>query len=408
MPIRSFNAIRVAGLWPNRAFQSCKKRLSVGMFKWLSMPSIAWEKQWTSTTFGKTTFTVLMAAPLTEAPSLIAAQRLLFCTLYCCARTVMISRAKSSPFRDFTISCKRTRRCFISQSAVINLTTIASASPSHVVPSYMTETLWPDISPLIISSSSLVVSWSTIPSGEAPRIPEEWNQIPVSLTVFPVFKVKALIASSSLLTPHCTAFTLERSYSPRRRFRSEGVTRLAFRTLPKLLAVRRPLLAKCQAGLSRWPTVTLLIFNISSSSILDRQTKQSSCWSPLVWRNSSENIISSIVGIGSSLKAGGSGLSSQQRPVNLPYCLRSLYSCALSTCTGFLPKAVYFLGGGNISATAWAESDVFDFLFLHWHSTSVLLRLWMPCIKSAAAWLHLNAPLGHSHSVDLISCCSSK
>lgn len=232
----------------------------------------------------------------------------------------------------------------------------------------------------------------------------EWNQIPVSLTVFPVFKVKALIASSSLLTPHCTAFTLERSYSPRRRFRSEGVTRLAFRTLPKLLAVRRPLLAKCQAGLSRWPTVILLIFNISSSSILDRWTKQSSCcWSPLVWGNSSENIISSIVGIGSSLKAGGSGLSSQQRPVfKVVYlkCLRSLYSCALSTCTGFLPKAVYFLGGGNISATAWAESDVFDFLFLHWHSTSVLLRLWMPCIKSAAAWLHLNAPLGHSHSVD--------
>ena len=348
MPIRSFHTIQVAGLWPNRAFQSC------------------------------------------------------------CARTVMISRAKSSPFRDFTISCKRTRRCFISQSAVINLTTIGSASPSHVVPSYMTETLWPDISPLIISSSSLVVSWSTIPSGEAPRIPEEWNQIPVPLTVFPVFKVKALIASSSLLTPHCTAFTHERSYSPRRRFRSEGVTYLAFRTLPKLLAVRRPLLAKCQAGLSRWPTVTLLIFNISSSSILDRQTKQSSCWSPLVWRNSSENIISSIVGIDSSLKAGGSELSSQQRPVNLPYCLRSSYSCALSTCTGFLPKAVYFLGGGNISATAWAESDVFDFLFLHWHSTSVLLRLWMPCIKSAAAWLHLNAPLGHSQSDDLISCCSSK
>ena len=257
--------------------------------------------------------------------------------------------------------------------------------------------------------ASRAVSWSTIRSGEAPRISEEWNQIPVSLTVFPVFKVKALIASSSLLTPHCTAFTLERSYSPRRRFRSEGVTRLAFRTLPKLLAVRRPLLAKCQAGLSRWPTVILLIFNISSSSILNCRAKLSSCcWSPLVWRNSSENIISSIVGIGSSLKAGGSGLSSQQRLVNLPYCLRSSYSCALSTCTGFLPKAVYFLGEGNISATAWAESDVFNFLFLHWHSTSVLLRLWMPCIKSAAAWLHLNAPLGHSQSDNLISCCSSK
>ena len=52
-----------------------------------------------------------------------------------------------------------------------------------------------------------------IPSGEAPRIPEGWNQIPVSFTVFPV---------RSVLNHHCTAFTLDKSYSPRRRFRSEG------------------------------------------------------------------------------------------------------------------------------------------------------------------------------------------
>ena len=54
-----------------------------------------------------------------------------------------------------------------------------------------------------------------IPPGEAPRIPEGWNQIPVSFTVFPV---------RSVLNHHCTAFTLDKSYSPRRRFRSEGVS----------------------------------------------------------------------------------------------------------------------------------------------------------------------------------------
>ena len=63
-----------------------------------------------------------------------------------------------------------------------------------------------------ISSSRYYIIF---PSGEAPRIPEGWNQIPVSFTVFPV---------RSVLTCHCTAFTLDKSYSPRRRFRSEGVS----------------------------------------------------------------------------------------------------------------------------------------------------------------------------------------
>ena len=66
-----------------------------------------------------------------------------------------------------------------------------------------------------------------IPSGDAPRIPEEWNQIPVSFTSNPVLRMKALMASSSLFTPHCTAFTLDRSYSPRRCLTSEGVNSLA-------------------------------------------------------------------------------------------------------------------------------------------------------------------------------------
>lgn len=59
----------------------------------------------------------------------------------------------------------------------------------------------------------------------------------------------------------------------------EGVSEercLAFRTLPKLLAVRQLLLAKYQAGVSCWPTVIRLIFKMSSSSILDRRTRQSS------------------------------------------------------------------------------------------------------------------------------------
>ena len=119
-----------------------------------------------------------------------------------------------------------------------------------------------------------------------------------------VFKVKHwsflfLVYSQShcLYCLHCL-LTLERSYSPRRGFRSEGVSRLAFRTLPKPLAVRQPFLVQCQAGLSRWPTMISQILTMSSWCILDRRAEQSSCrWSSVVLRNSSENIVSSIVGI---------------------------------------------------------------------------------------------------------------
>ena len=71
------------------------------------------------------------------------------------------------------------------------------------------------------------VSSSTMSPGDAPRIPKEWNQLPVSVAVFPVLRVNALIASSSLSTPHCTALTLGKSYSPRSRFKSDGVTLIA-------------------------------------------------------------------------------------------------------------------------------------------------------------------------------------
>lgn len=169
---------------------------------------------------------------------------------------------------------------------------------------------------------------------------------------------------------------------------------------------RRPLHAKCQAGLSLWPTVSSL--GISAACILQRRTKQSSCCSrPRPWRNSSEKIISSMVGMGSFLPTGGSGLSSQQRPMNLPYSFKSSYNAKRSACVGFLDKAEYFFGRGNISVTACVEREAFDFLFLHLHSTSVRLRLWIPWIKRAAVWLHLKRPLGHSHSVCFTSYSSS-
>ena len=110
--------------------------------------------------------------------------------------------------------------------------------------------------------TSRTVSSSIIPSGDAPRIPEEWNQIPVCFISNPVLKVNALMASSSLFPPHRTAFTLHRLHSPRRRLTSEGVILFAFRTELKLLAVRRHLLVRNQAGLSRWPTVSSLILTV--------------------------------------------------------------------------------------------------------------------------------------------------
>ena len=112
------------------------------------------------------------------------------------------------------------------------------------------------------------------------------NSRRIKPTIFPVFKVNALMASFSLLTPHWTALTLDKSYSPRRRFTSEGVTLLALRTEQKLLAVSRPLLAKCQAGLSLWLTVNWLILATLCSSSFQRWIKQCSCpWLPLAWGN---------------------------------------------------------------------------------------------------------------------------
>ena len=116
--------------------------------------------------------------------------------------------------------------------------------------------------------ASKTESSSTIPSGEAPRIPEPSSHKPVSWIVFPVKLVNALTASASLLTPHCTALTLDKSYSPRSHLRSEGVTLVACRMDPKLLEVSLPLLARCQAGLSRCPTVIWLTKRTSSSMIL--------------------------------------------------------------------------------------------------------------------------------------------
>ena len=70
--------------------------------------------------------------------------------------------------------------------------------------------------------TSKTVSSSTMSAGDAPRIPEESNQIPVSFTVFPVLRVNALMASPSLSTPRRIALTLDKSYSASRRFSSEG------------------------------------------------------------------------------------------------------------------------------------------------------------------------------------------
>ena len=99
-------------------------------------------------------------------------------------------------------------------------------------------------------------------------------------------------------------------------------------------------------------------------------------------------MMSSIVGTGSShLAVAGWGLISQQRPVNLPYSCRSLHRGEQSDWVGFLDKEKYCFLGGNMSSTACQESGVFTFRFFQLHSTSVLLRLWMPWMKSATTWL---------------------
>ena len=61
-----------------KAVPKLQKALEDRDIKMVTKQSTVREKQRTSTTLGKTTFTVLMVAPFTEALSLIAAQRLLF------------------------------------------------------------------------------------------------------------------------------------------------------------------------------------------------------------------------------------------------------------------------------------------------------------------------------------------
>ena len=175
--------------------------------------------------------------------------------------------------------------------------------------------------------------------------------MPVSWTVYPVKLVNTLTASASLLTPHCTAFTLlDKSHSPRSRLRSEGFTLLACRTDPKFLPVSRPHLARCQAGLSRWPTVIWLTIRTFACVILALCTKQSSCCcTPPVWMNPSEYMISSIiVGTDNLAWGAGSGLISQHKPVNLPYSFKLSYSAAWSAVLGDREIATYFFGRGNI------------------------------------------------------------
>ena len=85
---------------------------------------------------------VFIATSLVEALSLITASKLLDPTLYSVARTCINSLAISLPVRLFARSCIFTRRCSLVQSLVTKRTTITSASPSHVVPSNITETFF--------------------------------------------------------------------------------------------------------------------------------------------------------------------------------------------------------------------------------------------------------------------------
>ena len=85
--------------------------------------------------------------------------------------------------------------------------------------------------------ASRTLSFSTRPSGQTPSNLDSSSHTPVSTTCRPFFVVNAFKASDSLVTPHCTALTLERSYSPMRPLTREGVTHLTFSAHPKLLAV---------------------------------------------------------------------------------------------------------------------------------------------------------------------------
>ena len=125
------------------------------------------------------------------------------------------------------------------------------------------------------------------------------------------------MASASFVTPHATALTREMSYSPKRRLMRDGVTLLALMTEPKLLAVKRPFLTKCQEGLFLWPTVKELIWFTISLSTFNFRLINSSCSAAVDrGRNSLEKISSSTVKTGRSPSGFGSGLNSQHRPVN--------------------------------------------------------------------------------------------
>lgn len=116
--------------------------------------------------------------------------------------------------------------------------------------------------------ASKTLSSSTRQSGEAPRSPNSSSQTPVFTTYRPVFDVSAFRTSGSFVTPHCTAFTRDKSQSPRSHLRREGITCLAFKTHPKLLAVSQSFLIICQEGLSLCPAVSWLTSLIVDQSSL--------------------------------------------------------------------------------------------------------------------------------------------
>ena len=87
--------------------------------------------------------------------------------------------------------------------------------------------------------------------------------------------VNVLSASCSFFTTHCTAVTPDKSYSPRRRFKRDCVTRLAFKAQPKLIAVNLPLFVKCQVELFLCPIVMSLILKMYSFGMFACLTKQS-------------------------------------------------------------------------------------------------------------------------------------
>ena len=135
-PVLLFQATLAAGLWGNNPIHHWLKSSSRGVSKWRPTLWSEWEAQITSKSLGNMMLLMLRrAAPLTAAPSRMAATSFLAGIWKATEMHWISSPASCSPFRLRVTTCSLINHCWRLHSLLTNRATMAMASPRCVLPS---------------------------------------------------------------------------------------------------------------------------------------------------------------------------------------------------------------------------------------------------------------------------------